>query len=220
MFVADDHAHPAGYLLTSMNAVDSPALVSIRRRKLLSDGWSRLESVTLDYRRRDGRLESQVREIYHRGHGAAVLLYDIERRCVVLVRQFRLAAWEVEQGARENPGLLLEVPAGIVEHGDPVATVVAEAWEETGIRIRNPQSLFTGYATPGSVTEQIHYFAAPYTVDDRQGAGGGLLEEGEDIEVLELPIDEAWELVESGEIRDAKTILLLQHARSDPLSVR
>ena len=199
---------------------DKPSLVAIRQRELLSDAWSRLERVTLDYRRRDGEVESQVREIYHRGHGAAILLYDLARRCVVLVRQFRLAAWEVEQHSHTAPGFLLEVPAGVVEHDDPAATAQAEVWEETGIRIVAPRFLYTGYATPGSVTEQIYYYEAAYSAADRKGAGGGRDDEGEDIEVLEVPIDEAWQMVMSGEIRDAKTILLLQHARLGPLATR
>ncbi len=195
--------------------------IAVRQREVLSDQWARLERITLDYERGDGKVETQVREIYHRGHGAAVLLYDATRRCVVLVRQFRLAAWEVEQGApsaHQNPGFLLEVPAGVVEHGDPAETVRNEAWEEAGIRIGTPRFLYSGYATPGSVTEQLHYFDAPYQVTDRQGPGGGLAEEGEDIEVVEMSIDDAWARVDSGEIRDAKTIMLLQHALLDPLS--
>jgi nudix-type nucleoside diphosphatase (YffH/AdpP family) len=197
--------------------------ITVRQRELLSDVWARLERVTLDYRRQDGQTESQVREIYHRGHGAAVLMYDPQRRYVVLVRQFRLAAWEIEQGMpsrHSNPGFLLEVPAGVVEHDDPAETARNEAWEETGIRIGTPRFLYTGYASPGSVTEQIHYFDAPYSESSRQGAGGGLAAEGEDIEVLEMPIDDAWSQVVSGEIRDAKTILLLQHALLGPLATR
>lgn len=205
---------------TPSSASKSPASerVAITQREVLSDKWSRLERVTLDYQRSDGAVESQVREIYHRGHGVAVLLYDIARRCVVLVRQFRLAAWEVEHGERDNPGFLLEVPAGVVEHGNPAETACHEAWEETGIRITAPTFLFTGYATPGSVTEQISYFAAPYVASDRQGEGGGLAEEGEDIEVIEMPIEEAWAQVVSGDIRDAKTIVLVQHGLLGPLA--
>lgn len=192
--------------------------VRIRNRHVLSDEWKRLERVTLDYSRRDGHTEPQIREIYHSGHGAAVLLYDRERCCVTLVRQFRLPAWESEQGAGDQPGFLLEVPAGLVEEDDPALTVCREAWEEVGIRIEQPRFLFAAYATPGAVTERVYYYDAPYTAADRQGEGGGLRAEGEDIEVVELGLDEAWSMVGTGDIRDAKTILLLQHARLGPLS--
>ncbi len=204
----------------SSTASESGAgIVAIRSRELLSNFWTRLERVVLDYRRRDGEIDEQVREIYHRGNGAALLLFDTSRRCVVLVRQFRMAAWEAEREHRAAPGFLLEVPAGLVEdEDDPAVTVCKEAWEETGIRVKEPRFLYSGFATPGAVTEQVFYYEASYTAADREGSGGGLESEGEDIEVLEMPIDEAWARVESGEIRDAKTILLLQHARLGPLS--
>lgn len=192
--------------------------VAVRKRTVLSDEWTRLERLELSYRRRDGEVEPQIREVYHRAHGASVLLIDVDRRCVVLVRQFRVAAWEVEKHRLSEPGFLLEVPAGNVDDEDPAAAICREAWEETGIRIDAPRFLFAAYATPGAVTEQVYYFEARYTEADKLGAGGGLDDEGEDIEVVEIGIDEAWALVERGEIRDAKTILLLQHARLGPLS--
>ena len=181
--------------------------VITRERALLSDAWARLESVTFDYRDRDGGWQRQVREIYHRGHGAAILLHDVARRRVVLVRQFRYPAH-----VAERRGFLLEVPAGMLEDDDPAATVVAETEQETGYRIGEPEFLFAAYVSPGSVTERIHYFAAPYEQGDRIGEGGGLAEEGEDIEVVELDIDEALARVRDGRIEDAKTIVLLQYA--------
>jgi len=203
--------------------------VRIVERRPLSDVWARLESVSLRYRRHDGRVDDQVREVYHRGHGAAILLYHTGRRAVLLVRQFRLAAWEVESadGAHhaghvgrcgdDEAGFLLEVPAGMLEHGTGAGTVAAEAREEAGVQIGEPEFLFAAYASPGSVTERLQYFAAPYEDSQRIGSGGGLASEGEDIEVVELPIEEAWRQVRSGGIRDAKTILLLQHALLGPL---
>ena len=181
--------------------------VATRERTVLSDAWARLESVRFDYRGRDGRWQRQVREIYHRGHGAAILLHDLTRRTVVLVRQFRYPAH-----AAERRGFLLEVPAGMLEDGDPVATVVAETEQETGYRIGSPEPLFAAYVSPGSVTERIHCFAAPYEASARVGAGGGLADEGEDIEVLECDIDEALGWIGDGRIEDMKTIVLLQHA--------
>ena len=181
--------------------------VITRERRVLADAWARLESVRFDYRDRNGEWQSQVREIYQRGHGAAILLHDVERRTVVLVRQFRYPAHEAERR-----GFLLEVPAGMLEDDDPAATVVAETEQETGYRIGAPVFLFAAYVSPGSVTERIHYFAAPYEPGARVGEGGGLSDEGEDIEVLEVDIDEACAWIRDGRIEDAKTIVLLQHA--------
>ena len=178
-----------------------------RGTELLSDAWSRLESVRFDYRRRDGEWESQTREVYHRGHGAAILLHDVRRRTVVLVRQFRYPAF-----ATTGRGFLLEVPAGMLEDDDPVATIVSETEQETGYRIGDPKFLFAAYVSPGSVTERIHLFAAACEPDERVGSGGGLATEGEDIEVVEVGIDEALAMIRDGRIEDMKTIILLQHA--------
>lgn len=186
--------------------------IRVLDRTVLSDAWARLERVRFDYQRSDGRWQEQVREIYQRGHGAAILLYDLQRRSIVLVRQFRFPVYEEEFEAGSGDGFLLEVPAGILERANPAATVKAEVLEETGFLIGEPQFLFTAYVSPGSVTERIHYFAAPYDSAERQDAGGGLEEEGEDIEVVEMSIDSALDAVKSGLIRDAKTIILLQLA--------
>lgn len=186
--------------------------IRVLERTVLSDAWARLESVRFDYRRSDGCWQEQVREIYQRGHGAAVLLYDRERRSIVLVKQFRFPVYEEEFEVGSGDGFLLEVPAGVLERSNPAETVKAEVLEETGYRIGEPEFLFTAYVSPGSVTEQIHYFAAPYDSHTRQDSGGGLEEEGEDIEVIEMSIDSALEGVKSGLIRDAKTIILLQLA--------
>ena len=195
--------------------------VRVVSRETLSHAWAKLERVTLDYRRGDGREERQVREIYHRGHGATVLLHDPGRDTVILVRQFRLPVLEAEHGdlgppdpprPDAAPGFLLEAPAGVLDGEAPAARVRAEVEEETGFRIAEPRFLFAAYVSPGSVTELIHYFAATYSPADRPGPGGGLEGEGEDIEVVELALDEALARVADGRIRDAKTIVLLQHA--------
>jgi len=214
---------------------DALPRVRITERRLLSAAWARLEGLSLRYRRQDGRLDDQQREVYHRGHGAAILLYHPGRRTVLLVRQFRIAAWEVEapqgayhaghighvgrdrRGTDAEPGFLLEVPAGMIERASGAATIAAEAREEAGVDIGEPHFLFAAYASPGSVTERLQYFSAPYADVQRTGDGGGLASEGEDIEVVELSVDEAWSRVQSGAIRDAKTILLLQHALLGPL---
>ena len=183
------------------------ARIKVRERQVLSEQWARLERVTFDYLRTEGVWQSQTREIYSRGHGSAVLLYCMEQRSVVLTKQFRFPAWEIS-----GDGFLLEVPAGIIESDNPAATIVKEVAEETGYIIEKPQFLFKAYATPGSVTEQLHYFCAPYKPENRSGTGGGVVAEGEDIEVLEVDIDEAMRWIRDGTIIDAKTIILLQHA--------
>ena len=195
--------------------------VRVVARETLSDAWARLERVTFDYRRADGGTERQTREIYHRGHGAAILLHDPARDTVILVRQFRLPVLEVERGELgpptppvpdAGPGFLLEVPAGALDGEAPAARVRAEVAEETGFRIGEPRHLFAAYVSPGSVTELIHYFVTPYATSDRVGPGGGVAGEGEDIEVVEMPLAEALAGVADGRVRDAKTIVLLQHA--------
>lgn len=189
--------------------------VITRDVKVLSNAWSRLESVRFDYRRSDGEWESQTREVYHRGHGAAILLYDLSKRTVILVRQFRYPA----QSATGR-GFLIEVPAGMLEDDDPARTVIAETEQETGFRIGTPEFLFAAYVSPGSVTERIHFFAAACEAGSRVSAGGGLEEEGEDIEVLETGIDDALAMIRDGRIEDMKTIVLLQYAALHLFSAR
>ena len=182
--------------------------IRVHSREVLSDQWATLETVSFDYKRGDGRWQTQQREIYHRGHGTAVLLYNLEKRTIVLIRQFRFPVWTLGED-----GFLLEVPAGMVEAENPEETVCAESEQETGFIISDPRFLFRVYATPGSVTEQLYFYTATYDSSRRAGTGGGLEEEGEDIEVLEVTIDQAVEWVASGEIVDAKTIILVQHAQ-------
>jgi len=186
--------------------------IRVHERIVLSDAWARLERVRFDYRRTDGRWQEQVREIYQRGHGAAILLYDLSRRSIVLVKQFRFPVYEVEFEAGLGDGFLLEVPAGVLESSGPESTIQAEVLEETGFVIGQPELLYSAYVSPGSVTEKIYYFTAPYDANRRQGDGGGLQDEGEDIEVIEMTIDDALNAVATGQIRDAKTIMLLQVA--------
>lgn len=187
---------------------DSGSRIRVKRREVLSNQWARLEDVTFDYLRSDGQWQVQRREIYHRGHGAAILLYNVENESIVLIKQFRFPAW-----AEDGDGFLLEVPAGIIEKDNPEETIRAETSQETGFLIGKPEFLFKAYATPGSVTEQLFYFTAPYDSNRRDGSGGGLEEEGEDIEVLEVKFSDAVEWIRTGKIIDAKTIILIQHAQ-------
>ncbi|MFK7859495.1 MAG: NUDIX domain-containing protein [Granulosicoccus sp.] len=182
--------------------------IRVTQRTQRSDHWARLEQVTFEYKRADGSWQTQQREIYHRGHGAAVLLYNLSLRTIVLIRQFRFPAWDIGED-----GFLVEVPAGIIESASPHDTVRKETEEETGFLIGEPQFLFKAFATPGSVTEQLHYFSASYEPGHRSGSGGGLVEEGEDIEVLEVDLNQAVDWIREGKIIDAKTIILIQYAQ-------
>lgn len=182
--------------------------INVKQRELLSNQWAKLEDVEFDYLRSDGVWQTQRREIYHRGHGAAILLYNIDTQTIVLTKQFRFPAWVID-----GDGFLLEVPAGVIEADNPYETIREETEQETGFLIGNPTLLFKAFASPGSVTEQLYYFVAPYDNASRSGTGGGLEEEGEDIEVLEIDFLEAVDLIRVGKIVDAKTIILIQHAQ-------
>lgn len=181
--------------------------VYIRSDDLLSESWGRLSKISFDLVRRDGTVERQVREVYDRGNGAAVLPIDPDRGTVLLVRQFRLPAH-----LNHHDGNLIEACAGIVDDGDAEATAVREAEQELGYRLAELERVFEVFMSPGSVTERITCFTARYSQADRISSGGGTEHEGEDIEVLELPLAKAVEMIASGEILDAKTIMLLQHA--------
>jgi nudix-type nucleoside diphosphatase (YffH/AdpP family) len=176
--------------------------------EVLSDDWYVLRKATFDYQRRDGTWTRQQREAYDRGNGATILLYDAEAGNVLLTRQFRWPAY-----ANGHPdGMLLEAPAGLLDDDHPEAAIRREAEEETGVRVGEVRRLFEVFMSPGSVTERVHFFAAPYSPADRVAAGGGMESEGEDIELVELPFATALAMIEEGGIVDAKTIMLLQWA--------
>jgi nudix-type nucleoside diphosphatase (YffH/AdpP family) len=183
--------------------------VRIRDVETLSDDWYLLKKTTFDYRRRDGSWQTMSRETYDRGHGAVILLYNLARRTVVLVRQFRFPAYGY--GGRHD-GYLIEAPAGLLDAASPEERIRAEVAEETGFRIEHVRRVFDAFMSPGSVTERLHFFVAEYEAAQRAGDGGGVASEGEDIEVLELDIDEALAMIADGRIEDGKTIMLLQHA--------
>jgi len=182
--------------------------VRIAEVQTLSDDWYVLRKTTFDYRRADGSWQTQSRETYDRGNGATILLYDLNRRTVVLIRQFRFPTW-VNGNA---DGLLIETPAGLLDDAGPTERIRAEVEEETGYRPGPVRQVFEAYMSPGSVTEKLHFFVAEVRANDRVSGGGGNASEGEDIEVLELPFEEAMARVDRGDIRDGKTILLLQYA--------
>jgi nudix-type nucleoside diphosphatase (YffH/AdpP family) len=181
--------------------------VRVHDVKLLSDNWYVLKTTRFDFMRRDGQWQTQQRETYDRGNGAAILLYNLPRRSVVLTRQFRYPAF-----VNGHDDLMVEVPAGVLDAATPEACIRAEAEQEAGYRVRAPRKVFEAYMSPGAVTERLYFFIAEYDASDRVGDGGGLHAEGEDIEVFELRFDEALAMVARGEIVDAKTIMLLQYA--------
>lgn len=172
----------------------------------LSDNWYILKKYVVDYLRRDGTCQRLEREVYDRGNGAVILLYNRQKNSVILIRQFRLPVY-----VNGHDGFLIEAAAGLLEEQDPVSRIKAEAEEETGFRITDVEKVFEAFMSPGSVTEKLYFFIAEYQDNNRQSDGGGLPEEGEDVEVLEMPFTEALTAIRSGEIIDGKTIMLLQH---------
>ena len=174
---------------------------------VLSNDWYVLKKTTFDFLRRDGTWQRQSRETYDRGNGAAILLFNRDRRTVVLTRQFRLPAF-----VNGHDGMMIEAAAGLLDNASPEERIRAEAQEETGYRVDNVQKVFEAYMSPGSVTEKLHFFIAEYDASTRVGHGGGVEAEGEDLEVIELTLDDALSAVRRGEIVDAKTIMLLQFA--------
>lgn len=190
-----------------------PSPVRIRSETLLSDFWGRLRKVSFDFTRRDGTVETQSREVYDRGDGAAILPFDPDRGTVLLVRQFRIPAY-----LNGHDGYLIEACAGVLEGRDAEAAIRKEAQEELGYRFGKVTPVFEVFMSPGSVTERIACFTTTYSPADRISEGGGAAHEGEDIEVLELPLEQALGMIASGGIVDAKTIMLLQRARLSGLA--
>lgn len=183
--------------------------VRIAEVTVLSDDWYVLKKTTFDYRRRDGRWQRQTRETYDRGNGACILLYNTALGRVVLTRQFRLPAYV--NGCPD--GMLIEACAGLLDKEDPASGIRRETEEETGFHVREVQKAFEAYMSPGSVTERVYFYVAEYEPSDQRSAGGGEEQEGEDIEVLELDFKRALQMIESGEICDGKTIMLLQYVQ-------
>lgn len=185
-----------------------PERVRVQQVRLLSDNWYTLKTTRFDFLRSNGEWQTQDRETYDRGNGACILLYQRERRRVLLTRQFRYPVFV--NGWQQ---LMVEAVAGLLDAADPVSCIRAEAQQEVGVRVREPQPLFEAYMSPGSVTEKLHFFAAEYDDADLVDEGGGLVDEGEDIARFEIGFDEAMRQVEAGEIVDAKTVMLLRWAQ-------
>jgi len=181
--------------------------VEVLKTEVLSDNWYVLRKVTFRLQKRDGSWEIQSREAYDRGNGATILPYNLARRTVILTRQFRLPTFV---NGNES-GMLIETCAGLLGEDHPAECITRELREETGFEIQNVQKVMEAYMSPGSVTEIVYFFVCEYTAAQKVSPGGGVTGE-EDIEVMELTIDAATAKIDSGEIRDGKTIMLLQYA--------
>jgi nudix-type nucleoside diphosphatase (YffH/AdpP family) len=181
--------------------------VRVIESQVLSNDWYLLKKTVFDFRRADGSWQRQQRETYDRGNGATVLLYQLASRRVVLIRQFRFPAY-----VNGHDGMLVEAPAGLLDQATPEQRIRAEVEEETGYRVGEVRKVFEAFMSPGSVTEKLYFFVAEYDAASKISTGGGIEEEGEDIEVLELCFDEAMAMIKRGEIVDGKTIMLLQYA--------
>ncbi|WP_396637446.1 GDP-mannose pyrophosphatase NudK [Maribacter sp. R77961] len=179
------------------------------KREVLSDNWYTLNKYTFDYQKDDGTWETQHREAYDRGNGAGILLYNKKKGTVILTKQFRMPTYV---NGNDN-GMMIEVCAGLLDGDNPEDCIRKETEEETGYKIADVQRVFETYMSPGSVTEILYLFVGAYEEKMKVGEGGGAVDETENIEVLEYPIAKAISMIASGEIKDAKTILLLQYAQ-------
>ncbi len=187
--------------------------IEILENELLSDNWYKLYKVTFNYSDDNGDVKTQIREAYDRGNGAAILLYNRDKKTVILTRQFRMPSYL--NGNKD--GMLIEVCAGLLDEDDAEDCIRRETEEETGYKVGQVRKVFESYMSPGSVTEILHFFVAEYDATMKVSEGGGLEEEQEDIEVLEMDFEEAYELISTGKIKDAKTIMLLQYAKINKL---
>ncbi|SEO77129.1 nudix-type nucleoside diphosphatase, YffH/AdpP family [Flavobacterium sp. CF108] len=183
--------------------------IEIKETKLLSDNWYILNRVSFSYKKENEESETHTREVYDRGNGAGILLYNSTKKTVILTRQFRLPTFL----NGNKTGMMIEVCAGLLDQDNPESAIIRETEEETGYRISKVQKVFESYMSPGAVTEILYLFVGEYDESMKVSEGGGLDAEQENIEVLEYTFDEAYAMIESGEITDAKTILLLQHAK-------
>lgn len=183
--------------------------VKILTTEILSDNWYILKKITYEYVKPNGEKLTQTREAYDRGNGATILLYNKAQQTVILTKQFRLPTF-----INGNiDGMMIEACAGLLDHDNPEDCIKRETEEETGYKVTAVKKIFEAYMSPGSVTEILHFFIAEYAKDMKVNEGGGVAGEEENIDVLELNIDEAMGKITNGEIKDAKTIMLLQYVK-------
>ncbi|MGO4913760.1 NUDIX domain-containing protein [Leeuwenhoekiella sp. W20_SRS_FM14] len=176
---------------------------------VLSDNWYTLNKVDFEYLNKDKEWEKQSREAYDRGNGAVVLLYNVQQKTVILTRQFRMPTYL----NKNEDGMMIEACAGLLDENDPTTAILKEIEEETGYKVDKATKIFESYMSPGSVTEILHFFIAEYSKKQKVSEGGGAADETENIEVLEYQFEEAINLMKTGAIKDAKTIMLLQYAQ-------
>jgi GDP-mannose pyrophosphatase NudK len=187
--------------------------INIIKTEILSDNWYTLRKITYETQNHDGSVVVQSREAYDRGNGSVILLYNKPNQTVILTRQFRMPTY---LNGNES-GYLIECCAGLLDKDDPEECIKRETEEETGYKISDVKKVFEAYMSPGSVTEILYFFVAEYSKEMKVSDGGGVHEESENIEVLELPFQQALDIINNGEIRDAKTIMLLQYAQINNL---
>jgi len=183
--------------------------IKILQNEILSDNWYTLKKITYEYLQSDGTWKKQTREAYDRGNGATILLYNKEQKTVILTKQFRLPTFI----NGNTSGMLIEACAGLLDRDNPEDCIRRETEEETGYKISDVHIIFEAYMSPGSVTEMLYFFVAEYSASMKVHEGGGIEHEQENIEVLEISFHQAIEMMENGEITDAKTIILLQYAQ-------
>lgn len=187
--------------------------ITIQKTELLSDNWYVLNKVTFDYQKKDTSLITQKREVYDRGNGAAILLYNSTQKTVILTRQFRLPTYL----NGNKTGMMIEVCAGLLDQDHPEQCIIRETEEETGYRLSSVRKVFESYMSPGAVTEILYFFVGEYNATMKVSEGGGVEHEQENIDVLEYTFEEAYAMIASGQIKDAKTIMLLQYAKINAL---
>ena len=185
--------------------------VRILKEEILSDNWYTLKKLTFDYQKKDGSWQTQTRESYDRGNGAVILLFNKTNKTVILTRQFRLPTF-INGNA---DGMLIEACAGLLDKDHPEVAIKRETEEETGYLVKEVKKIFEAYMSPGSVTEILYFFVAEYSSNEKVNEGGGI--DGEDIDVLELPFEKALAMIDTGEIKDGKTIMLLYYAQVNRL---
>lgn len=183
--------------------------ITIQKTELLSDNWYILNKVTFDYQKPDNSTITQQREVYDRGNGAAILLYNTTNKTIILTRQFRIPTYL----NGNKSGMMIEVCAGLLDQDEPEQCIIRETEEETGYRIPKVKKIMETYMSPGAITEILYLFVGEYDASMKVSEGGGLEHEQENIEVIEMPFDQAYTLFETGELKDAKTIMLLQYAK-------
>ena len=183
--------------------------IKITNTEVLVNNWYTLRKITFDYQKKDNTWETQVREAYDRGNGATILLYNKTNQTIILTRQFRMPTY---LNGNES-GMMIEACAGLLDQDNAEDCIKRETEEETGYQVKAVRKIFEVYMSPGSVTEIVHFFVGEYTKDMKVNDGGGVADEQENIEVLEFPFHEAYDMIASGEIKDAKTIMLLQYAK-------